>query len=512
MSINRREFLQHTGVTVALSAVGVTIGCDALIPLSARLTDINSYVGPLPAGVPILVMIELGGGNDILNTHIPYAVSGVTGLYLHDRPNLAIKTVTSTFPYTAPPAGNYQPPGLDLDGHYALHGNLVWLANRWKTKGDVAIVQGVGENVVAERSHFAASAYRWAAAFSGPNLNSGWLGRYNDIQNQNQPVASVSVNGMHQSLVGAQTPVLSVSSVAAFNWSINSIVPTRPLFLTDLKGMGDPNLPAALNKVARGGVAIKGTTDAIGVVQATAQPSYNTGVAQGTLAYQLSQVAMMITGSLPCQTYVATLGNFDFHGGQAYNQWVQLGAMDQALQRFFSFIDGSSRANDVFVLITSEFGRQVKENAGLGTDHGRASSAILIGGGVRGGLYGQMPSLAVRDFDALIPTVDFRSVFATLLNRLSGDANVTKAVLGQDEMGNDFADLGIFTGAAAAQPDMTGTGPSPDLKASGDMSAQPADMSAQPGDMAAPPRHEPDLLIMPAPDMGQSSPPDMMRI
>src|SRR5581483_6890160 len=185
--------------------------------------------------------------------------------------------------------------------------------------------------VVAERSHFAASAYRWAAAFSGPNLNSGWLGRYNDIQNQNQPVASISVNGMHQSLVGAQTPVLSVTSPTTFNWAIGSSVPSRTLFLTDLKGMGDPGLPAGLNKVARAGAALKSTCDAISVVQATSQPSFSTGVAQGSLAYQLSQVAMMITGSLPCQTYVATLGNWDFHGGQAYAQWAQLGALDQAL-------------------------------------------------------------------------------------------------------------------------------------------------------------------------------------
>lgn len=473
MSMNRRLFLQHSG-TIALGTLGA-IGCDAPVPVQALRQDINSYTGPLPLGVPIVVMIELQGGNDILNTHIPYAVSGVTGYYLKDRPNLAIRSVTTKTPYTAPPAGNYLPPGLDLDGQYALHGNLVWLANRWKTRGDVAIVQGVGENVAVERSHFAAMAYRWAAAFAGPNLNTGWLGRYNDIQNQNQPVASISVAGMHQSLIGAQTPVLSVSSPSTFNWSVVSGVPSQALFLSDIKGMGDPNLPAALNKVARAGVAIKNTSDSIAVVQKTSQPSYSSGAGQGTLSYQLSQVAMMIAGSLPCQTYVATLGGYDFHGGQAYAQWAQLGALDQALQRFFGFIDASPRKNDVFVLITSEFGRQVKENAGAGTDHGRASSAILVGGGVRGGLYGQMPSMVLRDYDALIPTADFRSVFATILNRLSGDSAVTRAALGQDESGADFADLGIFTGAAAPapQPDMSGT-PQPDL------STGPPDM-ASPG-------------------------------
>ena len=426
----------------------------------------------------------------------------VTGLYLHDRPNLAIRTVTTATPYTAPPAGNYQPPGLDLDGHYAFHGNLVWLANRWKQKGDVAIVQGVGENVVAERSHFAASAYRWAAAFSGPNLNTGWLGRYNDIQNQNQPVASVSVNGTHQSLLGVQTPILNVSGVGTFSWGYSTVVPSRPLFQSDLVGMGDPNLPVGLNKVARAGLALENTNDSIGVVSATSQPSFGAGVAQGTLAYQLSQVAMMITGNLPCQTYVASLGSFDFHGGQAYAQWAQLGAVDAALQRFFGFIDVSPRAKDVFVLITSEFGRQVTENAGGGTDHGVASSAILVGGGVRGGLYGQAPSLVVRDFDALIPTVDFRSVFATVLNRLSGDPNVTKAALGQDESGNDFGDVGVFGGGTGNTSDL-GAGVSPDLGA-GNSPDLGGGTSLDQGVRTAPdlaPGATPDLWMAPSPDL-----------
>lgn len=500
MSLNRRQFIKYASGSLALGAMG-TAGCDVLVPQGARL-QASTLSTPLPLRTPILVMIELNGGNDILNTHVPYAVPGVTGAYLSARPSLAMRTVTTVRPYAAPPSGNYLPPVLDLDGRYGFHGNLVWLANRWHQRGDVAVVQGVGENVAQERSHFAAMAYRWAAAFTGPLLNTGWLGRYNDARNQNQPVASVSVAGMNQSLVGAQTPALVVGDVSSFNWSITSAVPSRTTFLADLNGMGAA-LPASMNKAATAAAAIARTGAAIGAVQGAGQPALNSGVSAGSLAYQLSQVAMMILGGLPCQTYVATMGGFDTHGGEPYNHFAQLGAVDLALQRFFGYIDASSRAQDVFVLISSEFGRQVTQNAGTGTDHGRASSAILIGGGVRGGLYGQMPSLTVRDFDAMIPTVDFRSVFATILNRLGGDSALTAAVLGQDESGHDFADLGVFTGPAPVA-DLAGgaaDGGTADGGSAADSGRDGAGAAVDAGAMDSAPSIPPDASTGPTADM-----------
>jgi uncharacterized protein (DUF1501 family) len=454
MSVDRREFLKFSGGALGLTALAAACGkLDAF--------GVRSQAATLPAGTPILVMIELNGGNDILNTHVPHNVPGVTSVYRADRPNLAIRNVTSTRPYAAPPAGTYLPPALDLDGQYGFHGNLVWLANRWHDKQDVAIVQGVGEDVAKEMSHFAAMAYRWAAAFTGPNLASGWLGRFNDAQHPGEPVASIAVNGPNQSLVGMSTAPVVVNNVTSFNWMVASNTPSRPQFLTDLQGFG-AGLPAALNKAAAASAAISRTQSAISAIAGTAQPAMNTGVSAGSLAYQLSQVAMMILGGLPCQTYVASLGGFDTHGGQAYNHFVVLGELDRALQRFFSYIDASPRAADVFVLITSEFGRQVKENGGGGTDHGRASSAILVGGGVRGGLYGQMPRLDVRDHDALIPTVDFRAAFGTVLRRLGGPGMAT-AVLGLDGSGNEFPDLGFFKAAGGGVVDMAA--PAADMKA-----------------------------------------------
>lgn len=224
MSVDRREFLQYSGGALGLTLLSAA--CGKLVP-AAGLSS-QALTGPLPTGTPILIMIELNGGNDGLNTHVPHNVPGVTSVYRADRPNLAIRNVTTTRPYTAPPSGTYLPPALDLDGQWGLHGSLVWLANRWHDKGDVALVQGVGEDVAKEMSHFAAMAYRWAAAFTGPNLGSGWLGRFNDSKAAGQSVASVSVSGLNQSLVGNQTTPVVVSAVPSFNWMVASNAPSRP--------------------------------------------------------------------------------------------------------------------------------------------------------------------------------------------------------------------------------------------------------------------------------------------
>ena len=426
--------------------VAGNILCDVISPRKAAAFQVHMFSGPLPVGTPILVWIDLAGGNDTLNTVVPYSVPSASGLYFQERPSLGIHGVVAARPYGPPPIGNYLPPALDLDGHFGLNGHLPWLANRWFSRGDVAIVQGVGENAVKERNHFAAMAYRAAGAFSGPNLSSGWLGRYNDIQSTGKPLASVSLTGVSQSLLGDATPVLSVSDVTGFDWQIASNVPGRRVFHADLAAleMESASPPVELDQLTATRRALRSTTDVIPALAGVAQPPINTNTQRGTLAFQLIQAAMMILGGTPSQTYVATLGGFDTHGGQGYYHATQLAAVDAALQQFFAIIDASPRANDVFVVLSTEFGRQVKENAVVGTDHGRASSAIILGGGVRGGMYGQMPSLTVLDFDALIPTVDYRNLYATVLNHLSGDPNITAAVLGKDESNDDFEDLGFL--------------------------------------------------------------------
>lgn len=441
MDLDRRSFLTRVGTIAVGTALGpVLLDSFAPVTMAASADAATSLPssGKLPASTPIVVVIDLQGGNDSLNTVVPYNDPWYyDNAYGHG--SLAISH-GSALPLGATP--------------FALHPSLAWLAKRWNTVGDVAIVLGTGENVKNEFSHFAATMYRNAGDFSGSEP-AGWLGRYNDQVATGSPLASVSTNGLHQSLVGMQTPVLAVDDVGSFSFSVDWHWSFSPQFLQTLSTMGTNNVTAP-GTAGLAAAAIKNAFSAVNAVKAAYQPTFNNGTSSGSaLDHQLAQVAMLITAGLPSQTYVTSTTGFDTHGSQSWTHGDLLSKLDGALSKFFALIDASSRKGDVFVLITSEFGRQVTANSSGGCDHGQASVNLLIGGGVAGGLYGQMPTLnpggptrPYRINDAMIPTVDFRSVYATVLNRLSGDTNLTAAVLKAP-----FPDLGIFSGGGT-----TGTG------------------------------------------------------
>jgi uncharacterized protein (DUF1501 family) len=420
---SRRKFLTNLGQTAIVvgtaSIVGDVFGTGNKQALAQGLST------PMPAGTPILVLIDLFGGNDILNTQVP-----INDPWYYDntygRGSLAIPANTA----------------LALPGsQYGLHPKLAWMAQRW-TRGDVAFIQGIGENVKNEFSHFAAMEYKNTADFSYSEPL-GWLGRYNDLAHAGVPVASISLNNLHRTLVGQATQMISVRDVQSFALTVDSKAAYGSKFSNSLSSMVDLNQQGNLKKASK---MIEQTFSSSAEVRNSYNAAYNNGNSSGSLAAQLGMAAMMIAAGLQCQTYVAGMGGFDTHGAQAWQHGDLLSKLDIALQKFFAIIDASPRANDVFVLITSEFGRQITTNAGGGTDHGQASHGIVIGGKVRGGLYGEMPTLNPggptrpnRIFDAMRPTTDFRSMYATILNRLGGDSNMTAEVL----KGN-FADLGFF--------------------------------------------------------------------
>lgn len=422
MALDRRDFLRKAGMLVVATSTG-RIALDVFTPLgqAARAASLP-LAGPLPAGVPIMVLIDLQGGNDAANTLInpsdPWYYDVARG-----HGNIAIRQST-ILPLAGTP--------------YGLHPSLVWLASRWANNGDLAFVHGSGENVKHEFSHFSAGYFRNVADFSGSE-GRGWLGRYNDIVAPASPFASVSLNGVQPALIGAKTPVLTVNDVSSFVFQVD--YRWRTGFLGAWQAMG-----------AGGGVggsmaaaAAENVTDSFATqaaVAKTVNSTYSSTFGPG-LGRQLAGAAMLIQAGFPSQTYVATLSGFDTHGSESWIHGDLLRQLDTALKNFFTVINAGTRANDVFVLVTSEFGRQQTANASAGCDHGQAGVNILVGGGVAGGMYGQQPLTdpAHRLNDALIPTVDFRSVYATALNRLAGDSNTGATVLNQS-----FPDLGIFKG------------------------------------------------------------------
>ncbi len=444
-ALSRRAFLQ--GVGAVLAAGAATRWLDPLVTSAAAQATFGST---LPVGTPVLVLVELPGGNDILNTIVPMAVPGSTGYYRDARPTLAISDVTTARPYGGAPVGDLLPPALDLDGQWALHGALPWLANRWHDVGDVAIVQGTGENVMREQSHFVSSAYRWAGAFTGEFMETGWLGRYNDLANPGQDLGAVSTAGFHQALASRASPAVAIDDLSTFDfWAAN--VPDVDDVVAGIGRFGKP-ASTARGKVAVAAGALDVARRAIDAAHEV--PALPADPAAGSLARQLAIVAALIQAGVPCQTYLSLDPGFDTHGSQPGHHRQKLDLLDEGLRRFFALMAGTPRAGDVFVVIQSEFGRQIGEAAGQGTDHGLGSDTIVLGGGVRGGWYGEPADLAptARYADALVPTVDFRSVYATILNRLGGDPNLTEAALGRNEGGVAFADLGVFAGDGASPP------------------------------------------------------------
>jgi uncharacterized protein (DUF1501 family) len=421
MTLTRRSFLAHSGL-VTVAVAGARLGLDVFSPLgeAAGAATLRSF-RPLPLGTPILVLIDLQGGNDATNMLID-----PTDPWYYDvhRGHGSIAIQESAI--------------LPLSGvSHGLHPSMPWLASRWSSDQDVAFVLGPGENVVHEFSHFAAMHYRQVADFTG-TVGTGWLGRFNDLAAAGSPFASVSISGVHPSLVGARTPVLAVPSVAYFDFNVDW-------------RWGDGWLPAW--RTMGGGGAARGTMTRASafaiadtfVAQSRVFAASDAAVAAGfdstDVGQQLAQVALLIDAGIPSQTYVVTLGGFDTHGSEDSAQPTLYGQLDAALGQFFGVVGAGPRANDVFVYATSEFGRQQTANGSAGCDHGQAGVDIFVGGGVRGGLYGEAPSSApaARLDDALVPTVDFRSVYATILNHLGRNSTSSTAVLARH-----FEDLGVF--------------------------------------------------------------------
>jgi len=145
---------------------------------------------------------------------------------------------------------------------------------------------------------------------------------------------------------------------------------------------------------------------------ATLQRTTATG--RSELARQLELVAGLVEARVPTRVYSASLGGFDTHAGERGTQERLLGQVDAALSGFTRRIATSEAGRKVVVLVYSEFGRRVRANASDGTDHGTAGPVFVLGDAVRGGLYGEQPSLTDLDAGDLTATVDFRDVYAAL--------------------------------------------------------------------------------------------------
>jgi uncharacterized protein (DUF1501 family) len=338
----------------------------------------------------VLVVVELAGGNDGLNTIVPVR----SDLYYALRPKLAIARASA----------------LRLDDEFGLHPRAIGLANLFG-EGRLAVVHGCGYPE-PDRSHFTAMRY-WHTGAPHRGEERGWLGRAAD---------GLWPEGREAGVVGFGEQ----EGLALRSHRQGAIVFADP---NEFQRRGDAGAEALYQRLVAGGASRR---EALGFVREVARVAadssrrvreacarYATPVSYGaqfpSVSRDLRNTAALIAADFPARVYYASYSGFDTHGAQLERQQLLLQYAADALEGFSKDLDRMGRADDVLVLVFSEFGRRVEENASGGTDHGAAGPMLLLGKPVRGGLHGAFPSLAELDDGDLRFSTDFRRVYATAL-------------------------------------------------------------------------------------------------
>ncbi len=360
----------------------------------------------------VLVVFEWFGGNDGLNTIVPYG----DPMYYEHRPTIGIKEKDL----------------LKIDAHFGWHKSMRGMKNLYD-EGKVAIVQGVGYDQPSF-SHFTSISF-WHTASPNSGNEYGWIGRTASVLDPDgaRPNMIVNISNSQTLAVKAEKHVPLVF-----------IDPTRfqrGVFAQEkvaLDVLGAQDVPVGdIHKYVLD--VTKSTAQASEVVRA-AWSKYPGKDNTDLRLLDLGKVAALIEADFPTTLYYVPLRNslFDTHVNQVAPHDRQLEYCADAIAGFFQEMKRIGRADDVVMYVHSEFGRRVPENTSLGTDHGTAQVNFVIGNAVKGGLYGAPPSLTNLVLgDNLANTTDFRQVYATLIEGWLG-ADATK-VLGQR-----FKTMGMF--------------------------------------------------------------------
>jgi len=360
----------------------------------------------------ILVVFEWFGGNDGLNTIVPW---GDADYYRH-RPTIGIREADV----------------LKIDERFGWHRSLRGMKNLYD-EGRLAIVQGVGYDRPSF-SHFTSMSY-WHTAAPNSGNEYGWVGR---------TAASLDPDGARKNMIvnvaDSQTLAVRAPNHVPLVF-VDPVAFRRGVFAQEkpvLDALASARQP--LSDAHRYVLEVtKSAAEASEVVRA-AWSRYRAKANPDLRLADLAKVVALIEAGFPTQLYYVPLRGslFDTHVNQAAPHDRQLQYCSDAIAGFFREMQRIGRADDVVMYVHSEFGRRVPENTSLGTDHGTAQVNFVIGNAVRGGMYGRPPSLANLVLgDNLETTTDFRNVYATLIQEwLGADA--------AQVLGSRFETLGLF--------------------------------------------------------------------
>ena len=408
---SRRDFLTRSaalagGATLALN--GMPVHATSNSSLLHALAQLDTE--------RILVLIQLGGGNDGLNTLIPIT----NDVYYQRRPTLAI------------PANE----AVSLNSDFGLHPAMQALQPLWGD-GRMSVLHAVGYPDPS-LSHFRSTDI-WATGSRSDEVRlDGWTGRYLDTEfpdyvssPPDYPVA-IRIGGASELLVRGSQTALGMSFSDAYQ--IQQLADTGELY----NEADVPNNPfgqelSFVRSIYNAALRYRDT-----VIAATETGTNEVEYPVGGLGDSLAAVAKLIKGDLGARIYVVTMSGFDTHAGQANDHANQLARLANAVAAFQA--DLSARSRDVLTMTFSEFGRRVEEDGSQGTDHGTAAPLFFFGESVNGGFVGDEADLVNLDDNGnLRYSTDFRSVYATILSRWFGlPFAATESILGESFPMLDF--------------------------------------------------------------------------
>jgi uncharacterized protein (DUF1501 family) len=406
MTLTRRSFLK----TSSLVALGASV--PGFVSRTAAQAPIASRPG---ARDTILVVVQLTGGNDGLNTVIPFRDEA----YRRLRPTLA------------QPANQVR----RLNDNVGLHPSMNGLADLLQDQS-LCVVQGVGYPN-PNQSHFV-SMDIWQSARTAEPRNEGWIGR---ALRGVPGAASFHLTGSNEpaplALAGAPVRVPSIASLADFQLRVAPAnhrdgQQQRTIIEQAAQPAGQGNLLDFVQRTSVNTYASSRRLQEIG-------RSYTPRVPYppSALANHLRLAAQLIDGGLGARLFYVSLDGFDTHASQAQAHGNLLREVSDAMTAFYRDLSARGHRDRILMMTFSEFGRRARENGSHGTDHGAAAPMLLVGGRVRPGVVGAHPSLTDLEAGNLRFHTDFRQVYAAILDHWLG-------VPSRQVLGQEFRPLDLF--------------------------------------------------------------------
>ncbi|HQR39923.1 MAG TPA: DUF1501 domain-containing protein [Blastocatellia bacterium] len=406
MANTRRDFLKKGVGLVSLSTVMPQLWLRSAMAKAQGTSTAKT-----------LVVLQLDGGNDGLNTVVPFT----NGTYFDKRPTVGLKASDV----------------LPLTGSIGLHPSMTAMQTLYGAQ-KLAIIQGVGYPQ-PNRSHFRSKDI-WQTAVPIEVETTGWLGRYADLYLKDAgELAAINIGGsLPKSFNANEVVVPSITELEAYQFL------TDPAHAGDMQNQVNAFLGCNTRAAATGdelalsmtaGAAYSGSTE----LQAAAGGySPMATYPDSKLGRDFEFAAQIVVSGVGTRVLYLATGGFDTHANQPDDHADLWQNVSDCLSAFQTDIEAQGVADRVVVLVFSEFGRRVEENGSLGTDHGTAAPMFMMGTGIAGGLYGEYPSLTSLDSNGdLIYTVDFREVYADAVETWLG-------VPSNEILEGTFSRIGVF--------------------------------------------------------------------